>query len=282
MHEVRKLVTSGGERDDIVVRKTNQRGQGRSGGLTAIAIPRQEARRTNQRREGRHSNVVDQAILTFRRKKIEVEVVNVSGHGVMIRSEIEPRVGERMDIQFEDCNRTICYVRWVKGGQVGLEFTEETILIAPAAAEELVPSGRRRGEQPPKVAMKADRPPRHSLMLRGTLHVGIESFDVRLRNISAEGAMLNCDEDLLLGAPVVLELAGGGAVAIGGAVRWCRSGQVGVLFDQAFDLTLLGDDNSSRPSVDMPRYVKPDYLASDGCDDSPWSARTYGLRPQDL
>src|SRR5206468_6472729 len=71
-----------------------------------------------------------------------VPVVNVSSHGVMIRSDIEPRLGERMDIQFEDCNRTTCYVRWVKGGQIGIEFAHETVLIMPPHAADLAQIGR--------------------------------------------------------------------------------------------------------------------------------------------
>ena len=284
MHEVRKLVENGGERSDIVVRKAAQRSEPRkAGGLSAIAIPRQECRRTNQRRDGRHANLIDEATITFRRKRHVVPVVNVSSHGVMIRSDIEPRLGERMDIQFEECNRTTCYVRWVKGGQIGIEFARETVLITPQHAAELVPGGRRSGEQPPRVEIKRDRPDRHSLLLRGVLHVGIESVDVRLRNISAEGAMLDCAEDFLVGTPIVLELAGGGALAIAGCVRWCLSGQIGVLFDAPFDMQLLAEgDTAKHARTSLPNYVKPDYLTSEGEDDSPWAARTYGLRPQDL
>lgn len=280
MHEVRKLIENGPQCEDIVVKKAH-RAEHKVAGLTAIAIPRQEARRTNQRRDGRHSNLVNEAVITFRRKRLHVPVINVSSHGVMIRSDIQPRVGERLDIQFSDCNRTICYVRWLKGGQIGIEFAAQTILIAPPDAGDLVPGGRRQGEQPPRIELKADRPDRHKMMLKGFLHVGIESFEVRLRNISAKGAMLDCAEDFLIGTPVVLELSGGGALAVQGGIRWCQAGQLGVLFDQPFDMQLLADGGGAK-ECEMPRYVKPDYLTSEGSDDSPWAARTYGLRPEDL
>ncbi|HEV2818233.1 MAG TPA: PilZ domain-containing protein [Allosphingosinicella sp.] len=281
MHEIRSLMENGGKRE-IVVKK----GRGdapKTCGLTGIAVRREEARKTNQRREDRHMNLADRAVITFRRKRLEVGVVNVSPHGVMIDSDIEPRVGERIDIRFEDCNRTLCCVRWVKGRQIGLEFASETVLIAPRHVRELIVSGRREGEQPPKLQMKPERAPRHALILRGVLHCGIESFDVRLRNISADGAMLDCSEDLLVGSPVVIELAGGGAVAVQGHVRWCRSGQIGLLFDQPFDMCLLADPTPVKPPPSaIPRYVKPDYLATEESPDSPWAARTYGLRPEDL
>ncbi len=277
MHEIRSQIETGAK-PELVVRK--ERGEPRrSAGLAAIPIVRQEARRHNQRREDRHVNLANKADIVFRRKRYEVEVVNVSSHGVMIEADIEPRVGERIEIRFEDCNRTLCYVRWVKGRKIGLEFTAETVLIAPADVRELIVSGRRAGEQPPKLEIRAERPHRQKLMLRGMLHCGLGSLEVKLRNVSAAGAMVDCDEDLLVGSPVVIELAGGGAVAVEARVRWCQSGQIGLVFDRPFDMRLLAEP----PKVSaIAHYVKPDYLASDGQEDSPWSARTIGLRPEDL
>jgi hypothetical protein len=281
MHEIRSVVENGPRRD-IVARKA--RGGPKMAGLAAIPIPRQEARKTNQRREERHINLVDRAIVTFRRKRIEVGIVNVSSHGVMIAADIEPRLGERLQIRFEDCNQTLCSVRWVKGRQIGLEFTAETVLIAPPSLRELIVSGRRVGEEErPRLAMRPERPHRHNLILRGVLHCGIESIEVRVRNISANGTMLDCTEDLPAGTAVVLELAGGAAIAVPGRVRWCQSGQIGLLFEQPFDMALLAEPPPAKPATPAIRhYVKPDYLASDGDPDSPWSARTYGLRPEDL
>lgn len=282
MHEIRSLMQNGGSRD-IVVRKGGERAARPVAGLTGIAVKREESRKTNQRREDRHMNLADKAVIAFRRKKIDVEVINVSTHGVMIDCDIEPRVGERINISIEDCNPTRCSVRWVKGRHIGLEFAEETVLIAPANVRQLIVSGRRGSEQAEKLSMKPARAQRHALILRGILHCGIESHEVRLRNISANGAMLECGEDLLVGTPVVLELAGGGAVAVQARVRWCRSGQIGLLFEAPFDMTLLADGTPVKPpSSGVNHYVKPDYLGSEGDPESPWAARTYGLRPDDL
>jgi len=277
MHEIRTQIASGAK-PDIVVQKAPTK-VGRTTGLAAISIARQEARQHNQRREDRHVNLADSATVIFRRKRYQAAVANVSKHGVMIDADIEPRVGERMEIQFEDCNRTLCYVRWVKGRRIGLEFTAETVLIAPARVRELIISGRRAGEQPPSLELKPERPPRQILMLRAVLHCGLGSLDVKLRNISVNGAMIDCDDDLLVGSPVVMEMAGGGAVAVEARIRWCRSGQIGLLFDRPFDMRMLAQPQEASSNL---RYVKPDYLTTDGRDDSPWSARTVGLRPEDL
>jgi hypothetical protein len=283
MHEIRSIMAGGGRREIVARKDADRSDRPRTGGLAAIAVKREESRKTNQRREDRHMNLADKGVITFRRRKIDVAVINVSTHGVMIDCDIEPRVGERINISIEDCNQTRCAVRWIKGRHIGLEFAEETVLIAPADVRKLIISGRRAGEQPQKLEMKPERPARHTLMLRGVLHCGIESHDVRLRNISAAGAMVDCGEDLLVGAPVVLELSGGGAVAAQGRVRWCRSGQIGLLFEAPFDMRLLADGSpvqaAERPAS---RYVKPDYLGSEGDPESPWAARTYGLRPDDL
>jgi len=275
MHEIRSIMRSGGRRD-VVARNEGERTQrSRAAGLAGIAIPREESRRTNQRREDRHMNLADKAVITFRRRKIEVEVVNVSGHGVMIQSDIEPQPGERIHIRFEDCNQTRCAVRWIKDRQIGLEFAEETVLIAPADVRKLIVSGRRSGEQPPKTELEKERPARHALMLRGVLRCGIESHEVRLRNISAAGAMVDCAEDLIVGSPVVLALGGGGTVAAQALVRWCRSGQIGLRFEAPFDMCLLADGKTGNaPEGSTRRYVKPDCLGSDGDPQSPRAART--------
>ena len=281
MHEIRSQIETG-TKPDLVVRKS--RGdQSRATGLAAIPIARTESRRHNQRREDRHVNLADQAIIVFRRKRHQVHVVNVSTHGVMIESDIEPRVGERIEIGFEDCNRTQSYVRWIRGRKIGLEFTDETVLIAPADVRELIVSGRRAGEQPPTLKIKSERPARNTLILRGVLHCGLGSLEVKLRNISAKGAMVHCEKDLLVGSPVVLELTGGGAVAEEARVRWCQSGQIGLLFDRTFDMRLLAEPEPATPARSGVRhYVKPDYLTTEGQKDSPWAARTNGLRAEDL
>src|SRR5689334_1360227 len=136
MHEIRTQVEKGVKRELFARKAAAERK--RPAGLAAIPIVRQESRRHNQRREDRHLNLVERATVLFRRKRFEVDVVNVSAHGVMIEADLEPRVGERMEIRFEDCNRTLCYVRWVRGRQIGIEFTAETVLIAPADIRELI------------------------------------------------------------------------------------------------------------------------------------------------
>lgn len=273
MHEIRSSLVRGQQRE-LLVKKAGRSAAG--SGLNGVRIRREEARRSDQRRESRHLNVVDRAGVTYRRRSYEVAVLNVSSRGAMIESDLLPQIGARIDIQFADCNRTQCFVRWVRDGRIGLEFHKGTVIIAPREVRELVVGGRRAGEQP-TIAVKASRAPRHGLILRGELHWKSGSMTVRLRNISAEGAMLEASLGLTPDAEVVLELPG--ATALPGRVRWCRAKQIGIRFDEAFDVALLAQPPVPPQSADM---LKPDYLKTELDPDSPWAARWQRLMAEDL
>jgi len=282
MNELRAMVVSG-ERGPLLAARAPKRkpNQADEPSLAGFAIPRQEARSCNQRREDRHLNVVGNAELRFRSRKLEVAVVNVSRHGAMIEAAIEPRIGERMQISFEGCNRTDCCVRWVRKGRIGLEFFRETEILAPAAVREKIVSGRRAGETPPPAEPeeKGDRPPRQSLLWKAVLHWDHGTFAVRIRNISAEGAMLEGREELPSGTGIVLDLGMGGTAC--GVVRWARGGQLGVRFDSRFDMRRLVAPERSAEDA-SPAVLKPQYLESELAPDSPWAAAWDKLTPGDL
>src|SRR5687767_11202010 len=129
MHEFRSSILGQDNQVSPVASKAKPKRDGAGlGGLSKIAIRREEARVTNQRGEDRLHGQVEQSIIHFRRRKYVVRVVNVSSRGAMIESDIEPHIGERIDIQYTDDNRTKCVVRWLREGRIGLEFVEETIL----------------------------------------------------------------------------------------------------------------------------------------------------------
>jgi hypothetical protein len=98
--------------------------------LVDVPISRVERRKTNHRHEDRFPNVVDRAALFFRRRKLLVRVVNVSGSGVMIESDILPRIGEIVGLEFEGFDPLKAVVRWVRKGQIGLDVGEGAIDLA--------------------------------------------------------------------------------------------------------------------------------------------------------
>jgi len=278
VHELRSNLIRGEQRMPLAS-KAAGKGGGRAAetGLAAIRIRREEARKVDQRREDRHLDVVDQAALRVGGRSCEVTVLNVSARGAMIESDLMPAIGTRVDIRFADCNRTDCFVRWVRDGRIGLEFGKETLIIGPRDARERPVGGRREGETP-TLAVKGQRAPRQSLMLNGELHWRLGSLPVKLRNISAEGAMLQAPQDLEIHTEVVLEIAG--APAVPARVRWCRSRQIGIRFDAPFDLAELAHPHDEAPQ--SPSMLKPDYLRSETDPHSPWAARTERLSPDDL
>jgi hypothetical protein len=282
MNEWRSMVVAEGQRAPLLAaRAPKRRPKGDEPSLAGFAIPRQETRSCNQRREDRHLHLVESAELRFRGRKHEVSVVNVSRHGAMIEAAIEPRIGERMQISFAGCNRTDCCVRWVRKGRIGLEFFRETEILASAAVKEKIVSGRRAGETepPPAPDEHSDRAPRQSLLWKAVLHWDHGTFGVRIRNISAEGAMLEGREELPCGTGVVVDLGTGGTAS--GLVRWSRGGQLGVRFDSRFDMRRLVVPERSQDDL-SPAVLKPRYLESELAPDSPWAAAWDKLTPDDL
>lgn len=67
-------------------------------------------------------------MVTFREQDHLVPVLNISTRGTMIETDIMPRIGESIIIQFENCTRIHAFVRWVRGGRIGLNFGHEIIL----------------------------------------------------------------------------------------------------------------------------------------------------------
>ena len=128
MHGLRSAILSGEAASKALVSsKEGCRRQTGGPSLTELRIPREERRATNQRREDRHWGVVDRAMIVFRRKKLLVKVVNVSSGGIMIESEIVPRIGESVAVEFEGFDRLQGIVRWVKQGRIGLDLGEGSI-----------------------------------------------------------------------------------------------------------------------------------------------------------
>lgn len=276
MHELRSTLIRGERRDPRAAKATGAR-RATDGGLAGIRIRREEARRCDQRSEHRHVNIVDHATLRYLRRLHEVAVLNLSSRGVMIECDFRPRIGARLAIRFADCNETACSVRWVRDGRIGLEFDRETLMIGANDVHRPIVAGRREGEQPP-IAFRKQRAPRHSSMIRAQLHWPAGSMPVRLRNISASGAMIQAGQDLETDSDIVLEIPH--AAAIPGRVRWCRSRQIGIHFSIELDLDAL-----IRPrgdAAEMPEYLKPDYLRTEQDPDSPWAARWSRLSPDDL
>jgi hypothetical protein len=289
MHELRSAIASGeGLRPNGPIAKKSKPAAPK-GGLATISVKREESRLTNQRREERHRNILEDATVYFRRRKHQVPVINVSSSGVMIEADIQPWIGERLEIQFADCNRTRCVVRWIRGNRMGLEFNDETTIIGPASIQDFI-IRRLRGDEgaahdDEDANAKADREPRHNLIWIATLHCNHDSIPVRMRNISSEGAMLETTHPFPVGAEVLLDLEEAGTAFA--KVRWAKGGQIGVKFDARFNLKNLQKCSPTAASMSAAGkattyMVKPSYLESEKSSSSPWAAMWDKFNLEDL
>lgn len=128
MHGLRSAILTGEPASaSLVTTKESCRRKTGGGSLASLEIAREERRATDQRREDRHWGVVDRAILVFRRKKLLVRVVNISSSGIMIESDIMPRIGEKVSVDFEGFDRLEGVVRWIRRGRIGLDLGDGSI-----------------------------------------------------------------------------------------------------------------------------------------------------------
>ena len=277
MHDLRSSILSGAERPATPVAPKKAKSGAGLGGLTAIAVKRQETRITNQRCEDRLRDIVEETTMVFRRKKMPVRVVNVSSRGAMIRTDAEARIGEKIDLLFTEKNKTKCVVRWMREGRIGVEFLNETIFWDSAQTNGPVFRYEGDGKAGPRAV--TDREPRQTLLRSGTLYWSGISIPVRLRNISAGGAQLEAPREFKPGVEVELDLGEAGFQYA--EVRWAKDGQIGLRFAAEFDLDSLAPAPAQHPDAPPP-VLKPAYLETETQPDSPWAARFERLSLSDL
>jgi hypothetical protein len=82
----------------------------------------------DRRGEDRREGVVETALLHFRGRPYRVPVLNISSRGAMVESPLEPRLGEPVLVEFDQCSRIHAFVRWNREGRIGLNFGHEIVL----------------------------------------------------------------------------------------------------------------------------------------------------------
>jgi hypothetical protein len=279
MHEIRSSIGAEKARTPLARRGGPKSLGGGLSGLTSLAIRREEARLTNQRSEDRLGDQVDRSTIHFRRRKHLVRVVNVSSGGAMIESEIEPRIGETIDVQFADAHRTPCIVRWVREGRIGLEFVDETIVWDCGVPQPVYREQREAGcsrEEQSSPRPVVEREERQALLRSGTLYLGGVAIPIRLRNISVQGAKIESEQELRAGSEVELDLGESGFEMA--EVRWSKDGHVGLRFAGDFNVGAL-TPATEEPASEM---LKPAYLQTELLPDSPWATRFERLSLDDL
>jgi diguanylate cyclase (GGDEF)-like protein/PAS domain S-box-containing protein len=105
------------------------------------------------------------------------------------------------------------------------------------------------------------REPRMRIIRAALLHHEGRVLGSRLRNISSGGALVECREELPVGAQIQLDFAAGGL--IDAEVRWTKGTQFGCQFREKFNLKLL---QPTKPAPQSPTVMAPTYLS--GKDDA--------------
>jgi hypothetical protein len=246
-------------------------------GLGSVPVPREVVRNVNHRDDDRHRLQAEEASLKVGRKSHQVELINLSGGGAMIRTDVTLEMWQKVHLGLGDCVPVECAVRWIKGDRVGLEFAHETQVVGDHATrdamlldvlqrsfpESAMSAPARPFEEPSKPAEPVDDATgaqrrvelRHPLIWWGEIHYSHDTSRVRLRNISEQGALVDSDVAFPADAEVLLDLGGAGQHFA--SVTWSRGDQVGLKFTSPFDIALLA---RVKPEVATHQWTRPPYL----------------------
>lgn len=161
---------------------------------------------------------------------------NISAGGAMARLYAPIAVGEEVAIELKAGPTIPGHIRWVRGGDAGIQFTEHIDverLLAGAA-------------QPPDGPVP--RQPRLAVGAPALIRCGIVYRPVLVHDISQGGAKVDAAEWAAVDDPVVLRIAG--LPILEGVVRWCDGRRAGVRFDRPLALETLARWAAEYPWTD--------------------------------
>ena len=268
--------------------------------LTSVEVPRSESRSANHRDDDRHRLDQEVARARFDGEEHEVDLINLSGGGAMIRAGFGPRLWERVDLILAEGAEIECAVRWIRDDRIGLEFAHETrIDCDPEARDALLLDVIHRSfpdvSLPPRQEVAESRPAeteaagdnddaiansrrterRHPLVWMGEVYFAHSNEKVRLRNISEHGALIEGPVQYPLGVEVMLDLGDAGQHFA--TVSWTCGDKAGLKFNNPFDLKLLGE---AKPEVAPHLMIRPGPGLATSDVDNPW-ADGWGRRSLD-
>lgn len=259
--------------------------------LTSVEVPRSEHRTKNHREDDRHRLDQETALARFEGQEHEVDLINLSGGGAMIRCGFKPRLWERVDLILGEGGEIECAVRWIRGDRIGLEFAHETRIdcdpqardallldvihrsfpdVALAPREEVdvpVPVAKaEKADDDDAIANSRRNERRHPLVWMGEVYFSHTNEKVRLRNISEHGALIESPVQYPLGVEVLLDLGDAGQHFA--TVNWACGDKAGLKFKNEFDLKLLG---SAKPEIAPQLMIRPGPGLATSDLDNPWA-----------
>lgn len=291
MNSFRKAVLSGkGLSRDPIAHGKNARGA-EIDDLASVEVPRTEIRTSDHRDDDRHRLDHEIATVRFDGEEHQVDLINLSGGGAMIRADFAPRLWERVDLIFAEGAEIECAVRWLRDDRVGLEFAHETridcdpesrdallldvirrsfgdvtISVAKPDLEPVQAAPAANEDDDDSVANSRRTERRHPLVWTGQVFYSHSSEKVRLRNISEHGALIEAPISYPLGADIYLDLDDAGQHFA--TVSWTFGDKVGLKFQEPFDLKLLV---KSKPELAPSMMTRPGPSRIYADQENPWA-----------
>jgi len=276
-----------GEKPTLVVTDKNPQREGEGDSLDHVSIPRSEVRRGDHRGGDRHRLSSESVTALYDGEQHDVEVVNLSTGGAMIRCGFAPKLWDMVELRLGEGPGLQGAVRWIRGDSIGLEFAHETQIDCDRQQRsELLLSVIQRNfpdqihledegtyeaeDQAVEENLGARDEKRHPLIWMGEIHYAHDSNPVRLRNVSAGGALVDVAVDYPLGAEIMLDLGDAGQYFT--IVQWVAGDQAGLRFVRPFDIANLA---KAKPDVMPHSWNVPTFLHSnedEDASDSPWDS----------
>ena len=277
---------------DPIVRQKKKRGAAEDD-LSTVAVPRTEQRTRNQRDDARHRLEQETARARFDGEVHDIDVINLSGGGAMIRCDFTPRLWARVDLIFAEGSEIECAVRWMREDRIGLEFAHETrIDCDPKARDALLLDVIHRSfpdlalpkqqdvaatpqanaaeqcdEEDDAIANSRRTERRHPLVWMGEVYFAHDNEKVRLRNISEHGALIESPVHYPLGVELLLDLGDAGQHFA--TVSWACGDKFGLKFNNPFKLSALV---GSKPELAPQLMTRPGPAGRVSVDqDNPWA-----------
>lgn len=165
----------------------------------------------------RHMSILRVGKVVTKRGEDLCLIRNISCGGLMARVYTKLEVGQHVIFELRADKRLPGIVRWTRDDAAGIQF--DTLIDVDAVLADKEGSADHR-----------PRAPRLSKPCKATLRVGAHYHRVIVRDVSQGGVKIALDDELAVGAEVVLTMEGFRAVA--GIVRWSRDGHAGIAFNQ--------------------------------------------------
>lgn len=173
----------------------------------------------NRRGESRIPVIVS-AELIVGLKAFSCRIVDLASQGCRLKidcnQQLELCIGELAILRLPNGTSLSGVLRWIQGDDLGIQLCEALDVHSIIEQNEMRRNIPRAGRTPVSLSIK--------------VLSGKSTFDAKLKNISATGALISCNAEFLCDSTVFLHSEM--VRPIGGYVRWRKNKDIGVMFNR--------------------------------------------------